>query len=175
MRNEDGGGPRNIVLTGFMGTGKTRVGQVIAERLGWPYVDTDALVEEMAGQPVPDLIRGQGEAAFRRLERAACRDVASRRGQVVSTGGGALLDPENQAVMLADNLLVCLTCDAAEIARRLAGDESRPLLDGDSVARIHELLAARKPVYDALPHHVDTTRRTPEEVADRVLQLWSQT
>jgi shikimate kinase len=175
MMSEGGEQLRNIVLTGFMGTGKTSVGQVLARRLEWPYVDTDALVERMAGKAVADLIRCDGEAVFRRLERAACLEVAARRKQVVGTGGGALLDPKNRAVMLMDNLLVCLTCDAEEIARRLDGDDSRPLLDGDPVTRIDELLAARKTVYDALPHHVDTTRRTPEEVADAVLQLWPQT
>jgi shikimate kinase len=172
MRTDGSKRARNIVLTGFMGTGKTDAGLILAGRLGWTFLDTDVLVEERAGRAIADIFSEDGEAAFRRLERAACLEVAARREHVIATGGGTLLDSNNRAVLLMDNLLVCLTCDPEEIARRLTGDQTRPLLAGDPVERIRELLVARKPVYDALPHHVDTTRRTPEEVADEVLKLY---
>jgi shikimate kinase len=166
---------RNIVLTGFMGTGKTTVGLILAGRLSWSFVDTDALIELRSGRAIADIINQDGEMAFRHLERDACQQVAAKREQVVATGGGALLDPANRAALSESGLVVCLTCNPAEIVRRLNGDQSRPLLAGNPVARIQELLAARKPIYDALPNHVDTTRRTPEEVANEVLALWHQT
>lgn len=166
--------PDKVVLTGFMGTGKTTVGRILSERLGWPLVDTDSVVEELAGRPVPEIIRAEGERVFRRWEREACQRVAAGGQQVIATGGGALLDPANRAVLSDNGLVVCLTCHPAEIARRLDGDETRPLLDGDPVARIQELLTARAPAYDSLPHHVDTTRRSPEQVADEILALWPQ-
>ena len=164
----------NIVLTGFMGTGKTSVGLILAERLGWPFVDTDALIEARAGRSVGDIINRDGEAIFRQLERAVCQEVAAGHEQVIATGGGALLDSLNRAALLESGMVVCLTCHPEEIARRLDGDRTRPLLAGDAVVRIQELLAARQPVYDALPYHVDTTHLTPEETTDEVLRLWYQ-
>jgi shikimate kinase len=172
LKTDGAGDARNIVLTGFMGTGKNAVGLILAERLGWRFVDTDVLVEERTGRTISDIFEWDGEAAFRRLERAACQEVAARREHVIATGGGATLDPENRAALTRGNLLVCLTSEPEEIARRLAGDETRPLLAGDPVARIRELLAARQPVYDALPHHVDTTHLSPEQVADEVMKLY---
>jgi shikimate kinase len=165
----------NIVLTGFMGTGKTSVGRILATRLHWPLVDTDAVVEELAGRAVPEIIRDEGEPVFRRWEREACERVATGTRQVVATGGGTLLDPANRATLGERGLVVCLTCQAEEIARRLEGDDTRPLLDHDPVARIRELLESRATVYDALPHHVDTTTGSPEKVADEILSLWPQT
>jgi len=166
--------PDNIVLTGFMSTGKTSVGRILATRLDWPLVDTDAVVEELAGRPVPEIIRIEGEPVFRRWEREACKRVATGKQQVVATGGGTLLDPENRTALCDGGLVVCLTCDPREIARRLNGDETRPLLDPDPVTRIRELLEARATVYDALPHHVDTTSGSPEQVANEILSLWRQ-
>lgn len=169
---------RNIILTGYMGTGKSKVGPILAGRLGWPFVDTDVLVEKRAGRAVADIFKEDSEEAFRRLEQAACLEAAAGRRQVISTGGGALLFPRNRAVLTVDNLLVCLTCDPEEIARRVEGDPARPLLAGltgsELLARIKEFLAPRQAIYDALPHHIDTTHRTPEEVADEVLALWHQ-
>ncbi len=166
--------PDNIVLAGFMGTGKTSVGRILSARLNWPLVDTDAVIEELAGRPVPEIIRVEGESVFRRWEREACKRVATGKRQVVATGGGALLDPANRATLADGGLVVCLTCHPEEIVRRLAGDDTRPLLDPDPVTRIRELLDARASVYDALPHHVDTTTGSPEQVADEILSLWRQ-
>jgi shikimate kinase len=166
--------PDNIVLTGFMGTGKTSVGRILSARLHWPLVDTDAVVEELAGRPVPEIIRVEGEPVFRRWEREACKRVAAGKQQVVATGGGALLDPANRATLADGGFVVCLTCRPEEIVHRLEGDDSRPLLDDDPVTRIRQLLDARAKVYDALPHHVDTTHGSPEQVADEILSLWRQ-
>ncbi len=166
--------PDNIVLTGFMGTGKTSVGRILSARLNWPLVDTDSVVEELAGRPVPEIIRVEGEPVFRRWEREACKRVATGKQQVVATGGGAMLDPVNRATLSDGGLVVCLTCHPEEIVRRLEGDSTRPLLDRDPVTRIRQLLDARATVYDALPHHVDTTTGSPEQVADEILSLWRQ-
>ena len=166
--------PELIVLTGFMGTGKTSVGRVLAARLNWPLVDTDTVVEELAGRSVPEIIRVEGEPVFRRWEREACMRVATGKQQVVATGGGTLLDPASRTTLCDGGLVVCLTCNPEEIARRLEGDDTRPLLDHDPVTRIRQLLEARATVYDALPHHVDTTTGSPEQVADEILSLWHQ-
>ena len=163
---------RNIILTGFMGTGKTSVGRILAGRMGWALVDTDALIEERAGKSVADIFAQDGEDSFRRLEREICQQAASGQMQVIVAGGGAPLDPATRRVFLEDNVLVCLTCEPDEIARRLSGDATRPLLNENPVERIQELLAARKSIYDALPNSIDTTHRAPDEVVEEILKLW---
>lgn len=164
----------NIVLTGFPGTGKSTVGRRLAERLDRPFVDVDAEIEARAGVPVRAYYAEHGETAFRALEREACRAVARRTGVVVSTGGGALVDPTNRAALEETGRIVCLTCDIAEVLRRLGDDGERPLLGavcGDRPRRVEALLDARAEAYAALPHHIDTTRRTHVEVVDALVEL----
>ena len=163
--------PRIIVLTGFMGTGKSTVGQIVAERLGWPFVDTDAWIERDTGQPIPQIFAQHGEAAFRRMERNACARAAQLERHVVATGGGSLLGAETRAAFLACGLVVCLRADLDTILRRLGSGADRPLFGGDR-ARLGDLLAARAPLYDSLPHQVETTGRSPEAVAEEIVRLW---
>ena len=168
---------RNVVLTGFMGTGKSSAGRMLADRLGRPFVDVDAEIEARSGWTVREVFDERGEAAFRALEGEMCREVGGRTGAVIATGGGALVNPANRAAMEADGTIVCLTCDVDEILRRLDGMTDRPLLDGASEerrSRIEALLAARADAYATLPHHVDTTRRSPGEVADAILDLLNE-
>jgi shikimate kinase len=162
----------NLVLAGFMGTGKTTVGQLLAASLGRPFVDTDALVEAAAGMTIAEIFARQGEAAFRAHEREACREVAGRRGLVVAIGGGALLDPANRAALEGSGVLVLLTCERQTLAARLresARRGERPLLAGDLERTIERLLEQREPVYSAVRLQVDTTRATPQQVAEQVL------
>ena len=172
MKSKEGAQAANIVLAGFMGTGKTGVGMIVAGRLGWPFVDTDELIEQQAGRNIADIINDDGEAAFRQMEQVVCKQVAAGRGQVIASGGGMLLNANNRAALEESGLLVCLTCQPEEIALRLNGDQSRPLLEGDSLARIRQLLKSRQPIYDALPNHIDTTHINLEQVANEVLALW---
>lgn len=157
-----------IVLTGFMGTGKSTVGRILADRLGLPFIDTDAEVERRAGRPVPDLIREAGEPAFREMERAVLRDVAAGRDQVVATGGGALLDSGNRALFDGNAALFCLACEPAELLGRLGNGQDRPVLGTPTAERIQALFEERRPVYDLLPQ-VDTGGRTPEAVAGEII------
>jgi shikimate kinase len=172
---------RNLVLTGFMGTGKTSVGRIAGERLHMPFVDVDAEIEAREGQAVAEIFRARGEAYFRDVESAVVRALAGRTGVVIATGGGALLRAENRAALAGTGLIMCLEAAPEEIARRLAGDTARPLLGGEvasdgasgrAVTRIRALLDERAPVYAALPYHVDTTGKTPQQVADEVIDLW---
>ena len=163
--------PPNIVLTGFMGTGKSTVGRLLAERLGWSFVDTDALIEARHG-PIPAIFEEHGEERFRALEREVAAEVARGRASVVSTGGRMLLDPENEVALGATGVIVCLTATTEALVARLEHEaDQRPLLQGDDpAARIRELLAARAAGYGRFAQVV-TDGRTPEEVADAVLQL----
>ncbi len=163
--------PRSIVLLGFMGTGKTAVGRVLARRLDRRFVDLDQQVEERAGCSIAALFETAGEAAFRKLEREAVRDIRDQPGLVVATGGGVVLDPRNLADLAAGGRLVCLCATPETILRRVRHHTTRPLLrTADPLARIRELLAAREPLYDRIPLRVATDGLTPEQVADVILE-----
>lgn len=161
---------RNIVITGFMGTGKTATGRRVAARLARPFVDTDAEIERRAGRSITAIFAQDGEAAFRRSEARICRFYAAQRGLVVATGGGMLVDESNRAVMLASGFVVCLDASVETIRARLAAAADRPLFSGDWPA----LLARRQPAYAAIPYHVNTDGQTPEAAAEEVLALWQQ-
>jgi shikimate kinase len=164
---------RSIVLTGFMATGKTEVGREVARRLGRPFVDTDRLIEEAAGIPVPAIFARHGEAHFRTLEREAVARACAVSGAVVATGGGTMLDPENRRRLKAAGPVICLAADADTIAARVGSGVSRPLLadGGDVRTRIGELLAAREAAYAAADRRVDTSQRSVTGVADAIVEL----
>jgi shikimate kinase/3-dehydroquinate synthase len=164
----------NLILTGFMATGKTRVGQEVAERLGRPFVDMDVVIERRAGKPIPRIFAQDGEGAFRQMESALCEELSSQRALVIATGGGALVDPANRAVMMQGGTVVCLTCDVNEILRRADahGDTDRPLLDvADRRHEIERLLDLRQEAYSAIPWQVDTTGLSVGEVVTRVIRF----
>ena len=161
----------NIVLTGFMGTGKSTVGRLVAERLGRRFVDTDALIESRHG-PIPRIFAEHGEAHFRQLERDVAAELAARSGLVVATGGRTMLDPVNEASLGTSGTVVCLAASVAQLVIRLRDEaEHRPLLQGDDPAgRVAALLAEREEAYGRFPQ-VATDGRTPAEVADAVVSL----
>jgi len=161
-----------LILTGFMGVGKSTVGARVAERLGRPFVDLDAEVESRAGKTLSAIFAEDGEASFRELERTLCRELSQRDGGVIATGGGTLVDPQNRDALVECGTVVCLTCRRDELLRRLAAETGRPLLDGgDPAAAIDELMAKRGATYDALPWHVDTASRPIDEIVNDVLDL----
>jgi shikimate kinase len=162
-----------IILTGFMGTGKTEVGRRLARTLGRTFVDTDRLVEMKAGRRVAEIFATQGEAAFRALEHEAVTEACAIPDAVVATGGGALVDPDNRRRLAAAGPIVCLTASPEEILRRVPDASSRPLLASaktkdERLERIRSLLAARESAYASATHAIDTTGLTVDQVVDRV-------
>lgn len=156
----------NVVLTGFMGTGKTTVGRALAELLGFDFVDTDQMIEADHG-PIPMIFAEQGEAAFRDIERQVAADLATHTGLVVATGGRLMLDDDNAASLGATGRVFCLFAPVEVILERVLGDGTahRPLLDSDDPARrITDLLTERQSAY-ARFEQVDTNGRTPEAIA----------
>ncbi len=162
---------RNIVLAGFMGTGKSTVGRLVARGLGWTLVDTDRVIESCAGRTIAELFATDGEAVFRQLEAEVCLEAAGGSELVIAVGGGALLDERVRAACAATGLIVCLRCDLDEILRRVGHDPARPLFSTER-ERLADLLAARAAHYDSLPYQVDTTGRAPDHVAGEVIALW---
>src|SRR5580700_7549004 len=120
--------PRVIVLTGFMGVGKTEVGKLCAVKLGYEFCDTDAMVEEKSGRSVAEVFAVNGEAEFRKLERCAISEAIARQRVVIATGGGALLDPDNHVSVKKAGAVVLLTANPQTIADRIGNTSSRPLL-----------------------------------------------
>ena len=168
-------GRRNIVLVGFMGSGKTSVGRELAKRLGWSFVDTDELIERMAGKSVPAIFQEDGEPYFRDLESEAIRVAVGCPRAVLATGGGAVLRAENMALLKACGLVVLLDAEPEELYRRVVEEGSRPLLEvPDPLARIRELLEFRRPYYAQADLRVDTTGRTVDEVVEQILEAWER-
>lgn len=158
-----------IVLTGFMGTGKSTVGRALAERLGKPFIDVDERIEQRAGASIAEIFARYGEAAFRQFEREELA-LALREDAVVATGGGAIVDPENLARMRAAGPIVCLTASVDAILARTRSDTSRPLLQHeDQRQRIETLLVERASAYAQADVCVDTTHRSPEQVVEAIL------
>ena len=159
---------KNLVLTGFMGTGKTTVGRILAEHLGFDFVDTDAVIESRAG-PIHQIFERDGEAGFREMERAVAHELAGRTGLVIATGGRMMLDPECAARLEPGADVVCLAADPETIIERVGDTARRPLLNlPDALTRVRELLAERAEGYGRFIS-VDTDGCTPDEVADAVM------
>jgi shikimate kinase / 3-dehydroquinate synthase len=154
-----------LVVTGFMGTGKTTSGAEASAMLRLPFVDLDEVVARRAGRSIPEIFGGEGEAAFRTLERAAVADAARLSGTVIATGGGAVLDEAGFAGLSRNAAVVVLTATADELARRLAGKGGRPLIDAADPGRLAALLDERSDAYARAGEAVDTTGRTTADVA----------
>ena len=170
----------NILLTGFSGTGKSRVGQVVARALGWLSVDIDDRIASSAGKPIAAIFRDEGEPAFRDRERALLQEAADGDRQVVATGGGAFVDPDNAGLMLQSGVVVCLEARPETIYRRLQDQEGgssspggRPLLHSrDPLKRIRTLKAKRQAAYARAHWTVHTDGLSIEQVAREVVRGW---
>jgi len=170
-----------LFLIGFRGTGKSTVARLLAQALGWDSLDADAELEARCGRSIRAVFAEEGEAGFRDREAAVLADLCGRDRVVVATGGGVVLRTANRE-RLRTGTVVWLTADADTLCRRLAADpataERRPALAGGSAAcdraEVEQLLHQREPLYRACANlTVDTTGRTPEEVATAILRCWS--
>lgn len=162
-----------VVLTGFMGAGKTSVGKVIAERLGREFVDMDLAIEAAEGMTIRQIFEKRGEAYFRAREAEWCAQLAPRENLVIATGGGALVNSQNLA-QFGDAFVVCLDATPDELLGRLQGEQNkkRPLLAAPNPRqRIVELLDGRRDAYAQIEWHLDTNGKTVEQVAEEVVAL----
>ncbi len=161
----------NVILTGFMGTGKTSLGKLLATKLGRPFVDIDKKIEMEQKLSIPNIFERYGEKHFRELERAAVKELSERRGLIIATGGGTIKDEENLRLLKDSGVMICLTTEPEEIFARTARRGERPVLDGGGNERletIKKLLAERKKFYDRADYQVDTTNWSPIQIIDDI-------
>jgi shikimate kinase len=159
----------NLALVGFMGTGKTSVGRLVAENLHFDFLDTDELIQNSTGRSIADIFSRDGEPAFRALERRVVEEIAAKKNTVISTGGGLPTNPENLAKLKTHALVVCLWASPEKIWERVRNQSHRPLLhDADPQKKIRELLATREPFYRQADVLVNTDLRSPREVAQQI-------
>ena len=183
-----------------MASGKSHVGRLLAQRIGWPLVDADAEIVRRAGKPIEAIFQADGEPAFRALEVSVLEELCAGSNQVVATGGGAFMNPVSRQAMLERGLVLCLNARPETIFRRLGltasevkdgeadedyperadkavrGDAGpvRPLLAGDdALERIKSLLEERAGVYSQAHYSIPTDDFTPEQVAEQIVEIWS--
>ena len=163
----------NIVLVGFMGTGKTSVGQKLAERLEMPLIDTDDIICQDCGMLIPDIFARYGEPRFRDLESAAVRKAAHLDNHVISTGGGVVLRKSNLEMLKRNGVVFCLTATPEEIWRRVGHETHRPLLQASHPLEvIKQMLTERAPYYAHADHEIPTTGVLIEEIADKIVEVF---
>jgi len=176
------GATENIILIGFSYTGKTRVGQEVAKRMGWKFIDTDDEIVKLSGKPIAEIFADDGEKHFRKLERQVLAAVCRGKGAVVSTGGGVIKYTANRRLMTDNGVVVCLEAKPATIYRRLLMDaendteqEVRPLLAvADPMKRIRKLKKSRQSYYALADWTVQTDNLTVEEAAEEVIHGWEK-
>ncbi len=161
----------NLTITGFMGTGKTTVGRILAERLGRRLVDMDENLEAELGKTIAEVFADDGEEVFRQAEARLCQQLANETGLVIATGGGALVNDQNRQSLAESGPVVCLTAGADTVLERVEAFEDRPLLPGDRAEKrrnIESLLLSRREAYARIPLHVPTDGVEAAAVAERV-------
>lgn len=162
----------NIVLIGFMGTGKTAAGTLLAERLGWKFIDTDKIVEDIAHKSIVRIFNEDGEKIFRKEETKAIKMTTHLKNYIISTGGGAILLEENVQLMKRAGTVILLSATPEKIIERLKDDKTRPLLQvPDPFAKVQNLLKARMTHYvNAADAVVDTSSLSIEEVVENIIR-----
>ena len=163
----------NVAVYGFMGVGKTTSGALLAEALGYEFIDMDDEIERRTGKTIPEIFMDDGEARFRELERDLVRELSGKDGYVIGCGGGALADLVNTEALRVSSTLVYLTASVDEILERTGKESHRPLLKVDDPRKtVEELIAKRRPVYERYAEvTIETTDKTPKEVADEIRGL----
>ena len=161
--------PSRVVLVGFMGSGKSAVGRIVARRLGYRFEDMDLRIERRAGRTIAVIFEEEGEEAFRRLERDEALALSRLAERVVASGGGAFAQPETRKILQRGAVTVWLRCGIDQVFDRIPADGSRPLAGNRDIMRA--LLAQREPSYRMADVAVDASAGSPREVAERIVGL----
>ena len=162
----------NIIVTGFMGTGKSVVAKELARKLKMEFTDMDRIIEERRGMSVADIFVGHGEKYFREQESKLVKELSKKENTVIATGGGTLLSSDNARMLGQKGQIICLYADSQTIYNRISKKNNRPLLKRENVlSEINRLLEERKKTYNNFTIKIDTTNLSVQEVADKIITL----
>jgi shikimate kinase len=166
---------KNIVLVGFMGTGKTSVGKSIADTLKMRLVNTDDLIEKKEGMPINEIFSKRGEPYFRKLEREVVKGISKGENSIIDAGGGIVINEVNVKDLKGNGIIFCLNAEPEEILRRTKKYTHRPLLNVDGpLAEIKNLLNKRKEYYKRADYQIDTNGKNAEEVAKEIIEIYKR-
>ena len=157
------------MFVGFMGTGKSTIGSMLARRLGLTHVDLDRAIVETERVDIPTIFQEKGEAYFREMEARLLTTLLEKEKQVITTGGGAVLRAENVEQMMKNALVISLFAEPEEIISRVSTNQGRPLLAGNAAERVMALLEQRRGAYDFAPIQINTTKKQPGEIIEEIL------
>lgn len=161
----------HLILVGFMGTGKSTVGRLLAQRMHRPFLDVDDVIISLDGRPIPRIFSEDGEDRFRELERRALVQSLSGADSVIACGGGAVLRPDNRHLLQAHGRVFCLTASLDTILTRIGQDPNRPLLAGANPrSRVAALLEERQNAYQAFPDQIATDLQSPAQIVDLIIK-----
>ena len=163
---------KNIIITGFMGTGKSVVAKELARKLGMKCIDMDRIIEERQGTSIADIFARYGENYFREQESKLVKELSQKENRVIATGGGTLLSSDNARILGQAGEIVCLYANSQTIYNRVKRKNDRPLLKGENVlSEIDHLLEERKKIYANIKWKIDTTNLNTQEVTDKIIAL----
>ena len=161
---------KNIVLTGFMGTGKTAVGRRLAMLLNMELIDVDTEIEKSQQMTINEIFRQFGEPRFREIETEMIQKLSERKDVIISTGGGAVLKQKNMDALRKQGIIICLMASPQTILKRTSHNSNRPLLKvEDPFEKIKELLNFRRPFYEKADILIDTEDKTPLQIAEEII------
>ncbi|MDP2981230.1 MAG: shikimate kinase [Candidatus Omnitrophota bacterium] len=161
---------RNIILVGFMGTGKSVVGKLLAKKLNMDFVESDEMIETREKMPIKDIFEKKGEPYFRLVEKEVVKEASSRKNIVISAGGGAIADEDNLKNLKNSGIIICLKASPETILRRTKDLKTRPLLNiPDPKKKIGELLKKREAYYNKADFSVNTDDLSIEQAVERIL------
>ncbi len=163
---------KNIILIGFMGTGKSTIGRNLSQTFGYPLIDTDQLIVEQQGRPIPQIFEDEGEQSFRDMETALLQSLHKHTGHIIATGGGIIGRPDNRHLLRELGYVVWLIARPSEILERTSRNSNRPLLNNDDPEKtIRNLLEIRTPLYRDTAHlGIETDNLSFDEVTTGIIE-----
>ncbi|MFH1779255.1 MAG: shikimate kinase [Candidatus Omnitrophota bacterium] len=163
---------KNIILVGFMGTGKTAVGKELAKKLKMKFIDMDDIIKKREGMEISDIFKQKGESYFRDVEKEVAREVSKQSNLVIAAGGGVVINKENVKNLKSNGIMICLNASPDKILERTKRYTHRPLLNvPEPSKRVWELLAKRAQYYARADYQIDTTNLTIDEVVQKILKI----
>ena len=165
---------KNLILCGFMGSGKSTIGRLLSEKLGARFIDTDTYIEQKEGMPISEIFRQYGEEYFRSREREVCEELSQLQKTVISTGGGTLLNEDNMKALKKNGIVFLLNVSSRTVLTRLRNDTTRPLLQQeDKEKAVKMMLSSRTPLYNRAADYVIDAEESPRKVCLKIISIYN--